>query len=108
MWSYFKCRKVLYNLRWGPLLFIPLARSTIYGTNPVHFCGSLTWNKLPNLIKSSRSISEFKNIIKKIGNIGCGCMICRKQHTLGQFARKSRSSFCLFGSCRHQSLDSLF
>ena len=33
MWSYFKYREVPNNLRWGPLLFIPSAKSTIYGTN---------------------------------------------------------------------------
>ena len=33
MWSYFKYREVPNNLRWGPLLFIPPAKSTIYGTN---------------------------------------------------------------------------
>ena len=77
-WSYFKYRKVPYNLRRDPVLFIPPARSPIYGTNSVHFLGSLIWNGLPNLVKSSRSISEFKNAIKKIGNIDCGCMICRR------------------------------
>ena len=78
MWSYFKYREVPYNLRRGPVLFIPPARSTIYGTNSVHFRGSLIWNRLPNLVKSSRSISEFKNVIKKIRNIDCGCRICRR------------------------------
>ena len=78
MWLYFKYREVLYNLRRGPALLIPPVRSTIYGTNSVHFLGRLIWNKLPNLVKSSRSISEFKNVIKKTGNIDCGCMICRK------------------------------
>ena len=57
MWSYFKY-KGPYNLRRGPVLFIPHARSTTYGTNSVHFLWSLIWNKLPNLVKSSRSISE--------------------------------------------------
>ena len=56
MWSYSKYRKVAQNLRRGPVLFIPLAKSTIYGTNSVHFLGSLIWNRLPNLVKSSRSI----------------------------------------------------
>ena len=78
MWSYFKYRKVPYNLRRGPVLFIPPARSAIHGTNSAHFLGSLIWNRLPNLVKSSRSLSEFKNVIKKIGNIDCGCMICRR------------------------------
>ena len=78
MWSHFKYRKVPYNLRRGPVLFISPARSTIYGTNSVHFLGSLIFNGLPNIVKSSRSVSEFKNVIKKIGNIDCGCMICRR------------------------------
>ena len=78
MWSYFKYREVSYNLRRGPILFIPPARSTICDTNSVHFRGPLIWNRLPNLVRSSRSISEFKNVIKKIKNIDCGCMICRR------------------------------
>ena len=105
-----KYRDVRYNLRRGPALFIPSARSTIlliYGANSVDFRGSLIQNKLPNLAKSGRSISEFKNIIKKIENIDSGCMMCRGQHTLRQFPRKSHSLLCFFGSCSHQSLDSL-
>ena len=107
MWSYFKHREVPHNLKRGPILFIPPARSTTYGTNSVHFLGSLYWNKLPNLVKSCRSISEFKNAIKKIGNIDCGCMICRRQHTLSQLPCKSYSSLCSLGSCSHQLFDSL-
>ena len=41
MWrSYFKYKKVPYNLRRGSVLFIPPSRSTIYGTNSVHFLES--------------------------------------------------------------------
>ena len=72
----FKYREAPYNLKRGPVLFILPARSAMNGTNSVHFLGSLIWRKLTNLVKSSRSISEFKNVIKKIGNIDCGCMIC--------------------------------
>ena len=78
MWSCFRYREVPYNLRRGSVLFIPLARSIIYGTKSVHFPGSLIWNKLPNLVKYSRSISELKNAIKKIGNIDYVCMICKR------------------------------
>ena len=39
---YFKYRKVPYNLR------------------SLHFCGSLILSKLPNLVKCSKSISEFR------------------------------------------------
>ena len=75
MWSYLKYGEVPYNLRRGPVLFIPPARSTTYCTNSVHFLGSLIWK---HLVKSSRSISEFKNSIKKFGNIDCGCKIYRR------------------------------
>ena len=95
------------NLRRGPVLFTPPARSIIYGTNFVHFRGSLICNRLPDSVKSSRSISEFKNVIKKIGNIDCGCMICRRQHTLSQFPHNPCSSLYSLRSCNHQSLDSL-
>ena len=47
------------NLRCGPVLSIPPVRSTIYGTDSVHFLGPLIWSKLPNLVKSSRSISFY-------------------------------------------------
>ena len=107
MWSYFKYREVSYDLRRGPVLFIPPARSTTYCTNSVYFLGSLLWNKLPNLVKSNRSISEIKIAIKKIRNIDCGCMICRRKHTLTEFPRNSYSSLCSLGSCSHQLLDSL-
>ena len=35
IWSYFKYREVLCNLKQGPVLFIPPARSTIDDTNSV-------------------------------------------------------------------------
>ena len=46
-------------------------------TNAVHFRGSLTWNHLPTVAKSSDSLFEFKNKIKNIGDIDCGCLICK-------------------------------
>ena len=65
LWSYFKYRKVPCNLRRVPVLFIPPARSTIHSTNSAHFLRSLLWNGLPNLVKSSRSISEFIKCYQK-------------------------------------------
>ena len=65
MWSYCKYREVLYNLRGSPVLFISPARSTIYGTNSAHFRGSLIWNKLPDLVKSSTSYLNLKILSRK-------------------------------------------
>ena len=76
MCSFFTHKETPYNLRKGQVLSLPPARSTYYGTNSVHFRGSLIWNNLPSYIKSSRSVCEFKNYIKNFRNIGCGCLIC--------------------------------
>ena len=62
--SFFTHKEILYNLRKGQVLLLPPARSTYYGTNSVHFQGSLIWSNLPSYIKSSRSVCEFKNNIK--------------------------------------------
>ena len=76
-WSYFTRKDMPYNLRKGPFLGLPKAHSFYYGTNAVHFRGSLIWNNLPAVVKSSDSLFEFKNKIKNIGDIDCGCLICR-------------------------------
>ena len=73
MWSFFKAKKLCYNLRKGPILNLPRTQSTYYGTNVIHFRGSLTWNNLPAKVKSSKSVFEFKTKIKNLGNIDCGC-----------------------------------
>ena len=76
MCSFFTHKEIPYNLRKGQVLSLPPARSTYYGTNSVHFRGSLIWNNLPSYIKSSRSVCEFKNNIKNFRNTDCGCLIC--------------------------------
>ena len=35
------------------------------------------WNNLPAKVKSSNSFFELKTKIKNLGNIDCGCLICR-------------------------------
>ena len=77
MWSFFKPKKLSYNLRKGPILNLPKTQSTFHGTNAIHFRGSLIWNNLPAKVKSSNSVFEFKTKIKNLGNIDCGCLICR-------------------------------
>ena len=64
MWSYFKYREV--PLTWDGVQYFSFHPQILANTNSIHFLGSLIWNKLPNLFKSSRSISEFKNFIKQI------------------------------------------
>ena len=77
MWSYFTHKDMPYNLRGGPILGLPKTHSFYYGTNPIHFRGSPIWNDLPAVAKSSDSLFQFKNKITNIGDIDCGCLICR-------------------------------
>ena len=77
LWSFFKPKKLSYSLRKGPILNLPRTQSTYYGTNAIHFRGSLICSNLPAKVKSSNSDFEFKTKIKNLGNIDCGCLICR-------------------------------
>ena len=77
MWSFFKPKKLSYSLRKGPILNLTKIQSTFYGTNAIHFRGSLKLNNLPANVKSSNSVFEFKTKIKNLGNTDCGCLICR-------------------------------
>ena len=60
MSSFFTHEEISYNLRKGQVLSLPPARSTYYGTDSVHFRGSLIWNNLPSHIKSSHQFVNFK------------------------------------------------
>ena len=76
MWSYSTHKDMRYSLKKDPTLCLPKILlwqecSTIY------FCGSLICNNLPVVVQSSDSIFEFKNKIENIGDIDCGCLICR-------------------------------
>ena len=77
MRSFFKLKKLSYNLRKGPILNVPRTQSTYYSTNAFHFGGCVVWSNPPAEIKSSNSVFEYKIKIKNLGHIDCGCLICR-------------------------------
>ena len=77
MWLFFRPKKLSYNLRKGSILNLPITQPLYYGKNAIHFRGSLTWNNLPDKVKSSNSVFEFKTKIRNLGIIDCGCLICR-------------------------------
>ena len=77
MSSFFKQKKLSYNLRKGLILNLRRTQSTYYGINAIHFRSSLIWNNLPAKLKSSNSVFEFKTKVKNLENIDCGCLICR-------------------------------
>ena len=77
MWSFFKPKNLPYNLRKGPILNLTRTQPTYYGTIVIHFRSSLIWKNLPAKVISSNSVFQFKTKIKNLGNIDCGCSICR-------------------------------
>ena len=80
MSSFFTHKDIPYNLRKGPIFGLPKTHSFYYGTNAIHFRGSLIWNNLPAVLSYGiifLLLFEFKNEINNIGDIDCGCLICR-------------------------------
>ena len=77
MWLYFVFKNITYNIRNGPLLRLPSAKSTSKGINSVLFRACLLWNSLPQSVKYSESIAELKTKMKNLGNIDCSCILCR-------------------------------
>ena len=67
----------MYNIRKGPLLRLPAAKSTSYGINSVLFRACLFCNSLPQSIKCSESIVELKTKMKDLGNIDFSCILSR-------------------------------
>ena len=77
MWSLFNLNPVSYNLRAVILVTLPPANSVRYGTNSLLFRGSLLWNALPSVVKSSPTLRKFKKNITTIGTINCSCSVKR-------------------------------
>ena len=53
MWFYFAHKGMPYSLRKGPTLGLPKTHSFYYSTNAAHSRGSLIWNNLPAVVKTS-------------------------------------------------------
>ena len=77
MWSYFSSKNLSHNLKKGPSLLLPSAKSTVYGMNSVHFTVTLICNNFPFFVKSSASAFEFKRNLKNLRSIDCSCLICK-------------------------------
>ena len=76
-WSYFVFKNITYNIRNGPLLRSPSAKSISYGIYSVLFRVCLLWNSSLQSVKYSESIAELKTKMKNLGNIDCSCILCR-------------------------------
>ena len=64
-----------YSLRKGHTLGLPKTHLFHHRKNAAHSRGSIIWNNLPDVVKSSDSLFEFKNKIEYFGKMDCECLI---------------------------------
>ena len=53
-------------------------RTTLYGTETISYRGPQIWKYVPNDIRNSKTLKEFKNKIKIWKPAGCTCRLCKK------------------------------
>ena len=74
----FPPKSIPYSLRRQNLLEIPNSDSVRHGINSFSFRASILWNKIPDTIKTSGNISEFKSKLCELNLTSlCTCKICR-------------------------------
>ena len=56
---------------------IPKVRTVNYGLETIRYRGPITWNLLPNEIKSATTLESFKAKVKLWKPLGCTCRICQ-------------------------------
>ena len=69
--------KVILQVKKGIYSKLTKNQSIYSGANVVQFRSLLLCNNFPAKVKSSNLVLEFKTKIKNLGNIDCGCVICR-------------------------------
>ena len=52
-------------------------RTVLYGTETIRYRGPKTWDILPQIIKDSKTINEFKAKIKTWKPFDCTCRLCK-------------------------------
>ena len=66
MKDYFTAKPISYNFRQNNVLCVPKVKTTTYGIKSLRFLVPKIWNSLPNEIRSSQSINQFKVLIKDL------------------------------------------
>ena len=73
----FAVKNNYYSLRNTNHLQLPKVRTTIYGIENIQFRGCSLWSSLPNSLKDSDTLQEFKRRIKHWDEICCNCRLCK-------------------------------
>ena len=75
--SIFKITDKRYNLRYNSTFRTSNIRTVYYGSETLSYRGPQIWKTIPNEIKMSSSLIEFKTKIKKWTPTNCKCRICK-------------------------------
>ena len=70
-------RTVTFNLRNTNELLLSRDRTTNYGSDTIKYRGQRLWLSLPQLIRNTQSINEFKKEINSWNGAECTCRICK-------------------------------
>ena len=70
-------QRIQYDLRSDCTWASSNIRTVYNGTETISFRGPKTWNLLPDNIKESKSLREFKTKVKKWKPEGCTCRLCK-------------------------------
>ena len=74
----FQLSENTYNLRNKNPFQLPRVISVNNGTETISYRGPRTWDLVPNNIKTSKNLSEFKTKIKEWKPVGCKCRLCKE------------------------------
>ena len=66
-----------YHLRNKRCWEIPKTRTMLFGTETIRYRGLKTWEILPDDIKFSKNLKEFKRRVRKWKPEGCTCRLCQ-------------------------------
>ena len=74
----FPQRNIIYNLRNANTFSLPMIHTVNHGTETIRYRGQRIWHSLPQEIKNSKSVEQFKNSIKSWKSEACDCRLCRQ------------------------------
>ena len=77
MWKLFEKKVTKYSLKSIDTLRLKSTNTMKFGLNSIIFRGSILWNSIPNDIKMSSNLSEFKQKVKLWDGQSCTCLSCR-------------------------------
>ena len=66
-----------YNLRNSNDFSLPRIKTVTYGSETIRYRGPQVWATVPQFIKDSPSLTEFKNKIKSWSEKNCRCRLCQ-------------------------------